>query len=1019
MTFQEREEPPHSPVPLPQFSAKNRELKEHRRKFNAPPKLHPTRRHLNELASQRNLLSSNDPVTKQDKIQSPDSLDSAAAEPRQDNKPLSIKPLKMANFLADGVHRYVSDLRHPNLIPGTNLFDKIYAMGVLPVLIVAMAIIQSGIGLLVDIVTYTRIGAHYYGIFFNDQIALFDESGKYFSRGMVYYVDPDGTDEAIRQLVDREPKHSPSFSYHIGNLLLIMSSMAYQRNEKLVAEASKILVHIKNKDQQAKAAALLEESERVIDETATKNFGMRFTGISELKTFGGPFAGMFYNDDAIVLVFKGTSVLAFNEYLTDVTIQRVDASEYLYGEVHKGFYECLFPDLKPTDWYETVTHDNTNPFNTIMDAVLNTAKAAKQKTGKPVNLWLAGHSLGGALAALMMARLQMPMRPQDPLMTGTDTIESNKSATSKTVLDELLARYSEDPELLVLRDCYSVASPKVGDTTFAKMFARNHLRFCDQSPYKTTYWRMVADMDVVTYMPPGCSADPTKPFHRHFSCQYCQPSKDSPECHHNSNGANQQQHYPECSISPKLCSPLSRGHDKRQNSSETALLKPPKHRHSLLDYQHIGQLIKLHNVPKVPTVKPSAFEADLSQGIVRSEEEIQVLMTKLSKLAALWKALDQDRDSNTTTVSGRISEKRTQPQIADDIAKAQALYSVDELKRLRQPGFFEQIILSFPTLLSHAPAAYQRNLVQARFYFKSFPGVEFEERVDRWLDDAQKQAQVHTQREETKQTTQGGQLTSHTDGGAARDVDAASRTRKVVSRKVVKDSQSEATITHRIQRFAEVEEVLVAVIVEGDVEHVEDNEGVIRMGVTFLRRGAICTRERTGAEVRNADRSLAVLLFVFDKGSDDDDDEKSSVLKDVEGGQKVASEEVAVEVDEAEDTDRALFTVEWERVMALQRLVDRVGAKKAGLVDREKVLAVIELDRTGMKDLTSDEGDGAEQGEAVHVLAAAVYFVECMDDNEVDVIKGEEDFSGASEKVKVPEGEGGKDAVESRLESGF
>ncbi|KAG0265021.1 hypothetical protein BG011_005588 [Mortierella polycephala] len=789
MTLLEREEPSYPPIFLRQLSAKDRELKRHQRKFNAPPKSRPTRRRLDELASQQNLLSSNDPTTKSDNGQSPDSLE-PAAEPCQDNKPLKIKPLKMINFLADGLHRYVSDLLHPSQIPGTNLFDRIYAMGVLPVLIVAMTIIQSGIGFLVDIVKYTRVGAHYYGIFFNDQIALlFDESD---------YVDPEGVDEAIRQLVSREPKHIPSFSYHTANLLLTMSSMAYQRDEKLVAKASKILAHIKNKDQEDKAAALLEESERMIDEMAIKEFGMRFTGISELKTSGGPFAGMFYNDDAIVLVFKGTSVLAFNEYLTDVTIQRVNANEYLYGEVHKGFYECLFPDLKPTDWYETVTHDNTNPFNTIMESIFDIAKAAKQKTGKPVNLWLTGHSLGGALAALTMARLQMPVRPQDPLMTETGTTENNKSATSKTVLDELLVRYSEDPDLLVLRDCYSVASPKFGDSTFAQVFARNHLRFCEQSPYKTTYWRLVADMDVVTYMPPGCSADPKEPLHRLFPCEYCLPSKDSLECHQNSNNAKQQQHYPECSISPKLCSLLSGGHDKHQDSSETALLKPPKHRHSLLDYQHIGQLIRMHNRSKIPTVKPSAFEADLSQGVVRSEKEMQVLMTKLSKLAALWKALGQDQGSNTTAESGETNEKRTLDQIADDISKAQALYSVDELTHLRQPGFFERIILSIPTLLSHAPATYQRNLVQARFYFKSFPGVEFEERVDRWLDEAQKRAQVHTQGRGTKQITQDGQLINRMDGGVVKDVNAASRTRKVVTKRMVNGSQSETTVIHRV-----------------------------------------------------------------------------------------------------------------------------------------------------------------------------------------------------------------------------
>ncbi|KAF9117324.1 hypothetical protein BG015_007037, partial [Linnemannia schmuckeri] len=86
-----------------------------------------------------------------------------------------------------------------------------------------------------------------------------------------------------------------------------MSSMAYQRDEKLVAEASKIMLDVTTDKQRDHAAQLLQESEKEIDERATKEFGMRFVGISELKTLGGPFAGLFYDDDSIVLVFKGTS----------------------------------------------------------------------------------------------------------------------------------------------------------------------------------------------------------------------------------------------------------------------------------------------------------------------------------------------------------------------------------------------------------------------------------------------------------------------------------------------------------------------------------------------------------------------------------------------------------------------------------------------------------------------------------------------------------------------------------------
>ncbi|KAG0209538.1 hypothetical protein BGX28_010236 [Mortierella sp. GBA30] len=726
--------------------------------------------------------------------------------------------MEFGDFVADGLNLYITHLLHPSQIPGTDIFSKIYAMGVLPVLIIAMTIVQQAIGMLVMVVKYTKIGAHCYEIFFNDQIALFDETDA---------VDPEGNDEAIRQLGDREPKVKPTFSYHVANLLLIMSSMTYQRNEKLVAEASKILLNVKNEAQRDKATKLLEDSEYLIDEKSRREFGMAFSGISELKTLGGPYAGLFYNDDTIVLVFKGTSVLAFNEYLLDVTIQRVDASEYLYGEVHKGFYESLFPDAKPIGWYESMTYDQTNPFNTIMETIFKQARISKCKTGKPVNLWLAGHSLGGALAAMVMARLQMPVRELDPLMTKEDEFlpkgdhyipHQGPGTSPRTVLQEMLAKFSNDPDLVVLRDCYSVASPKVGDSTFAEEFARNHLQFCYRSPYKTTYWRLVADMDIVPRMPPGISVDPKNPHHNLLplvhsstSCSWL-------------NDEQQQDKEDKASLPPDrstdtLFSQLDEDQHPKINGS--GQYPHPKHLHSLLDYQHVGQLIEVYNSSKAPTVGPSAFEADLSEGVLRKKGEKRALLKELSELSNTWKAKDEGpgnpletsvvRKSTIkmtrmakTTTSTLGSESREQAQVR------KIIYDLEEMSRLRQPNIFERILLSLPSLLSHAPATYQRNLVRARFYFKSFPGPAFEERVGQLLVEGQ------TQREEkvvTKDTgviaisERNGQIVQVEDHGGEYmyneefklemtvDLDMKKTTKKTISRKQHRAMSTETTVT--------------------------------------------------------------------------------------------------------------------------------------------------------------------------------------------------------------------------------
>jgi len=97
---------------------------------------------------------------------------------------------------------------------------------------------------------------------------------------------------------------------------------------------------------------------------------------------------------ALNLIILTFFLYELDEYLIDGTIQRIDASEFLYGEVHKGFYEALFPDPMPSDCYDRATYNRTNPFNTIMETIFELAKHIKAKTGKPANLWITGHSLG-------------------------------------------------------------------------------------------------------------------------------------------------------------------------------------------------------------------------------------------------------------------------------------------------------------------------------------------------------------------------------------------------------------------------------------------------------------------------------------------------------------------------------------------------------------------------------------------------------------------------------------------------
>ncbi|CAG8543264.1 7665_t:CDS:2 [Acaulospora morrowiae] len=92
---------------------------------------------------------------------------------------------------------------------------------------------------------------------------------------------------------------------------------------------------------------LVRYNERQINNQLKKiHKGLEFTSISELNTAdGGSFCGMFYNDDEnfIVVSFKGTSPTNFGEWISNLTFQCVDARGFLYGQVHRGFYNYLFP----------------------------------------------------------------------------------------------------------------------------------------------------------------------------------------------------------------------------------------------------------------------------------------------------------------------------------------------------------------------------------------------------------------------------------------------------------------------------------------------------------------------------------------------------------------------------------------------------------------------------------------------------------------------------------------------------
>ncbi|KAF9950240.1 hypothetical protein BGZ72_008072, partial [Mortierella alpina] len=352
--------------------------------------------------------------------------------------------------------------------------------------------------------------------------------------------------------------------------------------------------------------------------------------------------------------------------------------EFLEGQVHKGFYDTLLRPLNTaTASYGNMMSGPPNPLKIIMEAIfIRAIKMRENRQGlKPINLWITGHSLGGALASLAMARLQRIVKEGDPLLLGWDSDRQAGPGVGRTVLEIMVAQFYKaypsydaclqctvcdhtkwkgckdchqckrlkmekreksledcgpckqlrkemrdragegylsgcqkcevgdercrcglrrcddcyqycgecgdcnycnigkdceeckrlkEPNLVVLRDCYTFGSPRIGDTVFAEAFAANQNAIHGDLHYghKSTHWRVATENDIVTKLPLG-------------------------------------------------------GYEYNPKPQE------PGHRSSLLDYQHVGYLVKLHNKIRQPVVSKSTFEAELVPKVLISEDELQ------------------------------------------------------------------------------------------------------------------------------------------------------------------------------------------------------------------------------------------------------------------------------------------------------------------------------------------------------------------------------------------------------------
>ncbi len=189
------------------------------------------------------------------------------------------------------------------------------------------------------------------------------------------------------------------FDLDMAETLLILSTIIYDQDSDKVREIHHKLKYYSSDsysyDQLAEDCYYAHKN---IHDQA-KNLELEFRPLSELGTLDFLFAGMFWSkeNNFIVVTFKGTTPTNFSEWLVDFLYIREDAHNFVFGELHKGFYHNFFP--------KTLDENKMSyPALRMVETIRCKAREIYNYKNKKVNIWVTGHSLGAALAQVFYAR---------------------------------------------------------------------------------------------------------------------------------------------------------------------------------------------------------------------------------------------------------------------------------------------------------------------------------------------------------------------------------------------------------------------------------------------------------------------------------------------------------------------------------------------------------------------------------------------------------------------------------------
>lgn len=148
-----------------------------------------------------------------------------------------------------------------------------------------------------------------------------------------------------------------------------------------------------------------------------------------------PFGFILKKDSDFFVIFRGT--LAPQEWVGNARARQVSfLGKESLGEVHKGFH-AMYTRKDKGEFFNIDLNDNLPSMQTVIENTIE--KFIKQDTSGNSKIFVAGHSLGGALATLSTLHISKIDSCPSPIL-------------------------------------YSFASPRVGDSKFAKQFTELKLK---------------------------------------------------------------------------------------------------------------------------------------------------------------------------------------------------------------------------------------------------------------------------------------------------------------------------------------------------------------------------------------------------------------------------------------------------------------------------------------------------------------------------------------------------------------